>query len=234
MCLMYSTTSGSWKWSGSVVRVQNQVQNQFDSHSCLPFTQDCRGGTGRHTKQTNEKQQKLSLRKKRKVLNPFKCMLPRKPLLAILFIMLVWLSLERSDIGDLLLYRGWFEPVIFIYIYILFNSKCHFFFYFFRLWQGIRSSQGKEFKKEINATIDKSYVSWEEGCEFVVYKQSFSTWNKWEVSLILWLLLILCCCANPTQCMYNVRSNQKNVLFDSSLCLKHTVMLIPSCWSVTM
>lgn len=41
-------------------------------------------GRGRHKKQTNKKQQKLSLRKKRKVLNPFKCMLPRNPLLAIL------------------------------------------------------------------------------------------------------------------------------------------------------
>lgn len=123
---------------------------------------------------------------------------------------------------------------LFIYIYFIqFQMSPFFFFFFFRLWQGVRSSQGKEFKKEINATIDTSYVSGEEECEFVVYKQSFSTSNM-RGFLDIMTLLILCCCANPTQCMYNVRSNRKNVLFDSSLCLKHTVMLIPSCWSVTM
>lgn len=185
MCLRYSTTSGSWKWSGSVV--QNQVQNQLDSHSCLPFTQDCRGwggdgtgaGRGRHKKQTkNNKNWVLGRRGKFWILSSACCQgNPSLLSFAILFIMLVWLSLERSDIGDLLLYRGWFEPVIYIYLFYSIPNVTFFFFFFFRLWQGVRSSQGKEFKKEINATIDTSYVSGEEECEFVVYKQSFSTSN---------------------------------------------------------
>lgn len=83
MCLLYATISGIWEWSGSVAWF-----------TLLPPLHTRLSKGKKRTNKQPKNHINLSLRKKGEVLNPFEHMLPRKPLLAILFILFVCLWKE--------------------------------------------------------------------------------------------------------------------------------------------
>lgn len=88
---------------------------------------------------------------------------------------------------------------LFLYIYIYYSIP-NVTFFFCRLWQGLRSSQGGKSLKSTLIQLLTSIKSMERQNVNFFFRNtsSFSTCNKWEGSLKSWLLLTLCCCANWT------------------------------------